>query len=283
MYSVSGTSTKSAYVGCVRASAPKIAANARRLFAKKSAIAAGTSSWRAAVPGSDSVAHDPPCPGPKQKTASVRVSSDDAPATCSEDREARLVGDGAGERHEQRRLVAHDHAGIDAREPGDEGEQLVPERERVAGVQTTVLELVDAAQVEGCQVDELADARFVEEAVARDGAFDVPEQPPEDDAEPEPDSRTWSSWFAPRTRFVVVSDGQRNHEDDREHRDGEVDRAVQREHRGPRDEDRGHRPGQHRRRAALSERTCDRPAGRHDAERAEGEAEVDDHGPEIRD
>ena len=44
---------------------------------KKSAIAAGTSSCRAAVPGSASVAYEPPCPGPKQKTASERTTSDE--------------------------------------------------------------------------------------------------------------------------------------------------------------------------------------------------------------
>ncbi len=61
------------------ASAPKIADVAERRLVKKSAIAAGTSSCRAAVPGSESVAHEPPCPGPKQKTATVRVNSE-APA-----------------------------------------------------------------------------------------------------------------------------------------------------------------------------------------------------------
>ena len=55
----------------------------------------------------------------------------------------------------------------------------MPERERVAGVQAAVLELVDRAQVQGRQVDELAHARLVEEAVAGDRALDMPEEPAE--------------------------------------------------------------------------------------------------------
>ena len=51
-------------------------------------------------------------------------------------------------------------------EPGelrDEREEAVPERERVARVQPAVLELVDRAQVQVAELDELAHARHVEE------------------------------------------------------------------------------------------------------------------------
>ena len=65
----------------------------------------------------------------------------------------------------------------------------MPEREGVAGVQPSVLELVDSAQVQVAEGDELADARLVEEAVADDDALDVPEEPPEHDAE-DPDGNT---------------------------------------------------------------------------------------------
>ena len=47
---------------------------------KKSAIAAGTSSCRAAVAGSASDAYEPPCPAAKQKSASVRERSTRTPA-----------------------------------------------------------------------------------------------------------------------------------------------------------------------------------------------------------
>ena len=84
----------------------------------------------------------------------------------------------ARERREQRRLVAHDQLGIEPGEPRDEREEAVPERERIAGVEPAVLELVDGAQVQARQVDELAHARLVEQAVADDRALDVPEKQP---------------------------------------------------------------------------------------------------------
>ena len=57
-------------------------------------------------------------------------------------------------------------------------------------MQPAVLELVDRAQVQRRQVDELAHARLVEEAVAGDDALDVPERPAEHDADAKPHART---------------------------------------------------------------------------------------------
>ena len=48
----------------------------------------------------------------------------------------------------------------------DEREEPVPERKRVARMEAAVLELVDRAQVEVAEVDELPYARLVEEPVA---------------------------------------------------------------------------------------------------------------------
>jgi len=85
-----------------------------------------------------------------------------------------------------------DHAArVDTRHPADEREEAVPEREGVARMQATVLELVDRAQVQIAESDELADARLVEQAVAEDDALDVPEEPAEHDPDrPDPGART---------------------------------------------------------------------------------------------
>src|SRR6476659_2345827 len=53
-----------------------MAASAAGLDQKKSAIAAGTSSCRAAVAGRARTEYEPPFPGPKQKTASESTTSD---------------------------------------------------------------------------------------------------------------------------------------------------------------------------------------------------------------
>ena len=64
---------------------------------------------------------------------------------------------------------------------------------------------------------------------------------------------------------------------DGEDGDRELDRAVNREHRRPRDEHRRGRPREHGGHGALPESPRDGPAGREHAGRAEGEAQIDDH------
>ena len=229
---------------------------------KKSASAAGTSSWRAAVPGSASVAYEPPCPGPKQNIASVATSTDDARPAASRRRRrppprrrrtraARAATARAGRR-----------AGIDAGDPRDEREEAVPQRERVAGVQPAVLELVDGAQVQVAELDELPHARLVEEAVAGDGALDVPEQPAEHDAPREPDEPRAAG---PRRRSPVARTRAR--------RRSAATKTTQRARR-PRGGSSGaprtrpptrrrraaSRPREHRGGAALPERARDGPA-----------------------
>ena len=95
-------------------------------------IAAGIISCRDTVAGSDSTANEPPFPGPKQKSAELRREHGSPELGRAEHRDTRLEHQHAGERGEQRRLVADDLLGIEAREPGDEREEAVPERERVA-------------------------------------------------------------------------------------------------------------------------------------------------------
>ena len=64
----------------------------------------------------------------------------------------------------------------------DEGQQPVPERERVARVQAPVRELVQRVERQVAEVGELARPREVEEAVAAHLAGDVPEEDAEQDA-----------------------------------------------------------------------------------------------------
>ena len=83
-----------------------------------------------------------------------------------EDRLPGLPGDEERRRHEHGRLVQHDPLRVDAAELGDEREERVPERERVPGVEPAVPELVDGAQREPAEVEQLPHAREVEVVVA---------------------------------------------------------------------------------------------------------------------
>ena len=66
--------------------------------------------------------------------------------------------------------------GVGARDLGDEREEPVPERERIAGVEAAVGELVRAREREVVEGQELLDASEVEEPVAADVPGDVPER-----------------------------------------------------------------------------------------------------------
>ena len=177
----------------------------------------------------------------------------------AEERDARLPGEDAGERREQRRLVPDDRAGIDLRDPRDEREEAVPQRKGVAGVQAAVLELVDRAQVQVAERDELPHPRLVERPVSRHRPLDVPEQPAQHDpAQPdepsahgcESDSRPGARpapEAAPRGRSTQISTSS-------EHR--QPDAPVHREDHRPRDEERRQSPREHRGARPLAERPC---------------------------
>ena len=87
------------------------------------------------------------------------------------------------ERNEQRALVLDDERGIDAGELRHRREKRMPERKGVAGMQAATDELVETPRTERPELDELADARHVERAVADQRPWrDVPEQQPEHEA-----------------------------------------------------------------------------------------------------
>ena len=94
-----------------------------------------------------------------------------------EERVAGLVRDHDGEREKQRALVLDDERGVDARELRHGGEERVPERKRVARMQTAVDELVHPPERQRPEIHELAHAREMERAVARQRRRrDVPEE-----------------------------------------------------------------------------------------------------------
>ena len=72
--------------------------------------------------------------------------------------------------------MEHDVGRVRSRDLRDEREEAVPERERVAGMEAAVGELVRAAEGEVAEREELLDPREVEEAVAADVPRDVPQE-----------------------------------------------------------------------------------------------------------
>ena len=138
--------------------------------------------------------------------------------------------------------MQHDVDGIGARDLCDEREEAVPERERVAGMETAVGELVRALEREVAEREELLDAREVEEPVAADLPCDAPEE----DArarrrrasdEPPAADAVHSRPAADRER--QRDEARREHEDERERQrggddEGHAHRAEQQEQR-PRD------------------------------------------------
>ena len=100
---------------------------------------------------------------------------------AAEERVPGLVGHEDGERREHGRLVPHDVGRVDECDLGDHGEERLPEREGVAGVEPAVGELVHGREVQVAELDELPGAGEMEETVAADLACDAPQQQPEHD------------------------------------------------------------------------------------------------------
>ena len=148
----------------------------------------------------------------------------------------------------------------------------MPERERVAGMQPAVLELVDRAEVQVAEVDELADARLVEQPVADDGAGGVPQEPAEDDAERDRGAGYPSRYLVPAFANATAATKSTS-----EHERRELDVRMHGEHDRPRDEQRAHRP-----RDDLRHRPPEREPRQQHEHGAEGEAEVLDHSDQRR-
>ena len=177
---------------------------------------------------------------------------------------ARLVGGQHGERREHGRLVEHDLRRVDEGDLRDQRQERLPEREGVARVQPAVGELVHGRQVQVAELDELAGAGQVEEAVTADLAGDVPEQQAEHGTGG-PHPRAPGDLGHPRPPERERRCDERG--DEKQH-ERERQGGVHREDHGHRREDDPEAPGERRRRAPHPDRPRgDRPRREHETGR----------------
>ncbi len=192
----------------------------------------------------------------------------------TEDLLARLPRDDERDRHEHARLVLNDRRRVDPGEPGDEGEEAVPERECVPGVQPAVTELVDGAERERPEVVELPDAGEVEEVVP---TGQMPHQEPERDPEAdaggndcERDGGQASGLSRPHHGGDSGTHRDRGEQDQRPRQ-----RGVDEEHHGGRDEKRAEAPGERSREAGHAQRSRDQEPGHEQTGRRRGEPQTE--------
>ena len=197
----------------------------------------------------------------------------------AEERPAGLEGEHHGERSEHRRPVEDDVHRVGARDLCHEGEEAVPERERVAGVEPPVGELVRRVEREVVEGEELLDAREVEEPVAADVPGDAPEEDPEGASEGQgeaPAADTVGS-RPPTDREGKCRHPCREHEDERERERRGDD--VRHRHRG---EDHHEPPRHPRRDPGDAERPRDDEAGRQHDRQPEAELGEEEETAHLR-
>ena len=164
--------------------------------------------------------------------------------------------------------MEHDLGRVGERDLADQREERVPERERVAGVEPAVGELVHRREREAAELDELAHAREVEEAVAADLAGDVPEEEPEHGARAPTPRRGPGSAARPAAGARTAPRTTRGHEQQDER---QRQRGVDEEHDAHRAEDDPEAPRERRRGAPHADRPGDDRAGREHEPRRRGE------------
>ena len=141
----------------------------------------------------------------------------------------------------------------------------MPEREGVTGVEPAVGELVHGREREVAELEQLANARQVEQAVTADLTRYVPEQQPEHGAG-RPDRG-----LSRDRRHVGVADreGRRDDCSDRKQHERHPQRRVDHEHDARCREHDPEAPGESRRRAPHADRAGrDRAGGEHEARRS---------------
>ena len=186
-----------------------------------------------------------------------------------------LVRDEHRERREKARRMQEDLRRVFSREPGDDGQEAVPERERVSGMKASVLELDDAVQRQIVEGKELADAGEVEEPVALNRPGDVPEDHAHDHpgyACPPASGRSPGS--ARRPAPAREHRRQGGEPGDGEESDRGRERGDQQKSDDKRSEEERERPGQRRGDAPYSERPGEAPARREQERNRERESEV---------
>ena len=193
-----------------------------------------------------------------------------------EERPAGLVRDDEREHGEDRREVDDDLLRIGARDLRDERQEPVPERERVSRVEAPVRELRHAVERQVVELEELAGAGEVEEAVA----LDVPRNAPEEDPQHDPccvDPCDPGNARRGERRSCDDEHAGRDAREGEQH-DGRRQRALQHERERERPEDQRQRPGERRRGAPDPERAGQQPARRQHDGGAPGEAQVQGDG-----
>ena len=179
-------------------------------------------------------------------------------ANTAEEGVAGLVRDDDGEWREHRGLVQDNLRRVEEGDTRDERQEAMPERERVAGMQPTVGELVHGVERERVERLELAHAREMEEAVAPDLAGDPPEQNAQSDAEaqrpPAAGAEALGTGSAP-------NEGQRDDGGREQQHERQAKRPAHGERDRQRPEDHRQRPDERDRDAAQPERAGDDGAG----------------------
>ena len=121
-----------------------------------------------------------PRAGPREADQPDLGSRDrDSAAVGAEERGAGGVGEHDGERRQDRGHVQHRGRGVDVREARHERNRRMPGRERIARMQTAVLELVHDAERREVERLELPHAAEMEEPVAVDRVRRPPHRAPE--------------------------------------------------------------------------------------------------------
>ena len=190
-----------------------------------------------------------------------------------EQRPTRLVGDHGGKRREHRRAVQHDVDRVGARDLRDQREEAVPQRERVAGMEPAVRELVERVQREVVEREELLHPREMEEAVTADVPGDVPEE----QTEHRPGGEDPAACPERPRRRRARANGMAASPADDEQDEGDAERGRCGERDRERREHDRERPRDRRGQAADAERPRDECAGGEDDCHAEDELDEQEH------
>jgi hypothetical protein len=193
---------------------------------------------------------------------------------------SRLVGNDDRERSEDRREVKDDQLGVRSRDPGDQREKAVPERERVSRVEAGVGKLADSLERELVELEKLSRPAEMEETVALHRPSYSPEQDPECGTGSRRHPTSGNPVLCTRPpNDIHAGRGDRSHHEQPE---CQRQRRLQQKRCRKCDEHEGERPGECRRDAAHAERARKHEAGSKHEPRREDEPEVEldvAHGP----
>jgi hypothetical protein len=207
--------------------------------------------------------------GCKQHGRNRGQQNRDSQPDGAEQRQACLVEDGERHRGDRARLVQHDLGRRRSSDLRDQREERVPERKRIARMQSAIRKLVHRADVQIAEGVELLDATEVKKRVAADDPCDVPESNPET----EPEQRDGQRVPGRRPGDDAKREGQRNDPDDSQHDEREQNRAVHEEHEQQRGTERGEPPDHGGRRASKPDRARDERSREEQNERCRDETE----------